>query len=430
MASDTEADRRRDDEIKVYGRAGSTEGYDVRDFLTRTVVEFDWIDLTCEDDCRSELGLNDLEALRFPIVEFPGGERLFGPRVREIADRLGWVTTPRYKEYDLSIYGAGPAGLSAAVYAASEGLRTVLIERHAVGGQAGTSSLIENYMGFPQGISGASLAERARQQAVKFGAELIMMGEGIEAEFRENRIHVRMADGSRMVAKSNICATGVEYRRLGVDNEDRFLGAGLFYGAGAAEAPYCLGDDVYVVGGGNSAGQAVMHFADHARKVTMLVRGGSLAESLSSYLIDRIEQSENVDVIYNVEVSGIAGDDTLEEIRLRSLIDKSEDAVVTRRLFVCIGGVPNTEWAKDTDIIRDRAGYLITGSDLLKRGLPPGCWTLDRQPSFLETSVPGSFAVGDVRHSSIKRVASAVGEGAMAVSFVHRYLEEAHAQTR
>ena len=172
--------------------------------------------MTCEDDCRGMLGLSDFEALRFPVVEFPGGERLFGPRVREIADRLGWVTTPRYKEYDLSIYGAGPAGLSAAVYAASEGLRTVLIERHAVGGQAGTSSLIENYMGFPQGISGAALAERARQQAVKFGAELIMMGEGLEAEFRENRIHVRMADGSRMVAKSNICATGVDYRRLGV----------------------------------------------------------------------------------------------------------------------------------------------------------------------------------------------------------------------
>lgn len=430
MASDTETDALRDDGIKVYGRAGSTEGYDVRDFLTRTVVEFDWVDLTCEDDCRSELGLDDFEALRFPVVEFPGGERLFGPKVREIADRLGWVTTPRYKEYDLSIYGAGPAGLSAAVYAASEGLRTVLIERHAVGGQAGTSSLIENYMGFPQGISGASLAERARQQAVKFGAELIMMGEGVEAAFRDNRIHVRMADGSRMVAKSNICATGVEYRRLGVDNEDRFLGAGLFYGAGAAEAPYCLGEDVYVVGGGNSAGQAVMHFADHARKVTMLVRGGSLAESLSSYLIERIEKSQNVEVIFNVEVSGVDGNDTLEQIQLRSLVDQSEDKVATRRLFVCIGGVPNTEWAKDTDIIRDRAGYLITGPDLLERGLAPDCWTLDRQPHFLETSVPGSFAVGDVRRSSIKRVASAVGEGAMAVSFVHRYLEDAHARTR
>ena len=427
MAMDNTSHERGSDKIKVFGRAGSTEGYDVRDFLTRTVVAFDWIDLTCEDDCKAKLGLSDFEALRFPIVEFPGDERLFGPRVREIADRLGWVTTPRYKEYDLSIYGAGPAGLSAAVYAASEGLRTVLIERHAVGGQAGTSSLIENYMGFPTGISGAELAERARQQAVKFGAELIMMGEGVEAAFRDNRIHVRMADGSSMVAKSNICATGVEYRRLGVDSEDRFVGSGLFYGAGAAEAPYCLNENVYVVGGGNSAGQAVMHFADHARKVTMLVRGSSLAASLSSYLIERIQERSNVEVLYNVEVSALEGEDVLERIRLRSLIANTEEIVPTRRLFVCIGGIPNTEWAKDTDIIRDRSGYLLTGPDLLVEGRPPACWPLDRQPYFLETSVPGSFAVGDVRHGSIKRVASAVGEGAMAVSFVHRYLEEAHA---
>ncbi len=426
MATDRVSNENSGDEIKVYGRAGSTEGYDIRDFLARTVVAFNWVDLTCEDDCRSVLGLGDYEALRFPIVEFPDGERLFGPRVREIAHRLGWVTTPRYKEYDLSIYGAGPSGLSAAVYAASEGLRTVLIERHAVGGQAGTSSLIENYMGFPHGISGAALAERARQQAVKFGAELIMMGEGIKAEFRDNRIDVSMADGSRMVAKANICATGVEYRRLGVENEDRFLGAGLFYGAGAAEAPYCLREHVYVVGGGNSAGQAAMHLADHARNVTMLVRGASLAESLSSYLVDRIQRTANVDVLYNAEVSGLDGDENLEAIRVRSLTADTVSTVPARRLFVCIGGVPNTEWAKDTDIVRDRSGYLVTGPDLLHEGRPPACWRLERQPYYLETSVPGSFAVGDVRHGSIKRVASAVGEGAMAVSFVHRYLQETH----
>lgn len=411
-------------EIKVYGRAGSTEGYDIRDFLSRTVVEFEWTDLTCEDDCRNTLGLAELESLRFPIVEFPGGDRLFAPNVREIADRLGWVTTPRHKEYDVSIYGGGPAGLSAAVYAASEGLRTVLIERYAVGGQAGTSSLIENYMGFPEGISGAALAERARQQAVKFGAELIMMGEGIQAEFKDDRIHVRMADGGRMIAKSNICATGVEYRRLGVADEARFLGAGLFYGAGVAEAPYCLDKEVFVVGGGNSAGQAVMHFADFARKVTMLVRGGSLADSLSQYLIERIEERSNVEVLYNVEVTGVAGEETLRAITLKDLETSATRAVDATRLFVCIGGTPNTDWAKDTVIMRDRAGYLITGPGLLEKGVPPTCWPLDRQPYYLETSVPGSFAVGDVRHSSIKRVASAVGEGAMAISFVHRYLEE------
>lgn len=413
-------------EVKVFGRAGSTIGYEVRDFLSRTVVEFEWVDLTCEEDCRKILGLRDFEALRFPVVDLPTGERLFAPSVREIADRLGWVQRPRYSEYDVSIYGAGPAGLSAAVYAASEGLRTVLIERHAVGGQAGTSSLIENYMGFPEGVSGAALAERARQQAVKFGAELIMMSEGVEASFKDNRIHVRMADGEKLTAKSNICATGVEYRRLGVADEERYLGSGLFYGAGAAEAPYCLREEVFVVGGGNSAGQAVMHLADFAQKVTMLIRGKSLAETLSQYLADRIAEKSNVEVIYEVEIAGLDGDRMLQSMTLRDMASGDERTVDVTRLFVCIGGVPNTDWAAQTDIMRDGAGYLITGTDLVESGTLPSCWSLERQPYHLETSVPGSFAIGDVRHGSIKRVASAVGEGAMAVSFVHRFLEENH----
>ena len=221
--------------------------------------------------------------------------------------------------------------------------------------------MIENYMGFPDGISGAALAERARQQAVKFGAELIMMGEGVKAHFENDRIHVNLADGGQLIAKSNICATGVEYRRLGVDNEDRFLGLGLFYGAGVAEAPYCLNEDVFVVGGGNSAGQAVMRLAEFAQKVTMLVRGGSLAETLSEYLIKRIEERPNVEVIYNVGVDGLDGDETLRKMTLKDLNTAEIREVDVSRLFVCIGGVPNTEWAKDTAIIRDRAGYLITG---------------------------------------------------------------------
>lgn len=413
-------------EVKVFGRAGSTIGYEVRDFLSRTVVEFEWVDLTCEEDCKQILGLRDFEDLRFPVVDLPTGQRLFAPSVREIADRLGWVQRPRYSEYDVSIYGAGPAGLSAAVYAASEGLRTVLIERHAVGGQAGTSSLIENYMGFPEGVSGAALAERARQQAVKFGAELIMMSEGVEASFKDNRIHVRMADGEKLIAKSNICATGVEYRRLGVSDEERFLGSGLFYGAGAAEAPYCLKEEVFVVGGGNSAGQAVMHLADFAQKVTMLIRGKSLAETLSQYLADRIAEKPNVEVIYEVEITGLEGDRVLQSMTLKDRASGDERVVDVTRLFVCIGGVPNTDWAAQTDIMRDRAGYLMTGTDLVESGALPSCWSLERQPYYLETSVPGSFAIGDVRHGSIKRVASAVGEGAMAVSFIHRFLEENH----
>lgn len=223
--------------VKLYGQPNSASAYEIRDFLSRSVVEFDWIELTNDQDCDRELRVSTLSDVSLPVVKFPDGTQLFAPTIREIAQRLGWVTQPKFKEYDLSIYGAGPAGLSAAVYAASEGLRTVLIERHAVGGQAGTSSLIENYMGFPEGISGADLAERARQQAVKFGIELLLLREGMKSEFRDNRIYTDMADGSKMVARANICATGIEYRRLNLPNEDQFLKVGLFYGAGASEAP-------------------------------------------------------------------------------------------------------------------------------------------------------------------------------------------------
>ncbi|HEV7252028.1 MAG TPA: FAD-dependent oxidoreductase [Mesorhizobium sp.] len=410
--------------VRLFGQAHSAEAYAIRDFLMRSVVEFEWIELTCDDDCHEQLGLPELANVRLPVVELPDRARLFAPSLREIADRLGWVTQPRLREYDLSIYGAGPAGLSAAVYAASEGLRVVLIERHAVGGQAGASSMIENYMGFPRGIGGADLAERARQQAVKFGCELLMMREGIKAEFRDNRIYVDMADGSKMVARANICATGVEWRRLDLPNERRFLGVGLYYGAGASEAPMCGGEHVYVVGGGNSAGQAVMHLAEHAARVTMLVRGPDLAASLSTYLIERIAKTPNVEVAYNVEVVALEGDEGLRRVGLMDGESGDGHWIDTRRLFVCIGGVPHTEWAKDTGIARDRNGFLITGPDLLRDGRRPETWSLERTPFFLETSVPGSFAAGDVRHNSVKRVASAVGEGAMAVTFAHRYLAE------
>jgi thioredoxin reductase (NADPH) len=418
--------------VKLYGQPNSAAAYEIRDFLNRSVVEFDWIELTSDQDCNLELSLSTLSDIRLPVVEFPDGSQLFAPSIREIAQRLGWVTQPKFKEYDLSIYGAGPAGLSAAVYAASEGLRTVLIERHAVGGQAGTSSLIENYMGFPEGISGADLAERARQQAVKFGIELLLLREGIKSEFRDNRIYTDMADGSKMIARANICATGIEYRRLNLPNEDQFLKVGLFYGAGASEAPLCGGEHVFIVGGGNSAGQAAMYLSRYAEKVTMLIRGDTLAATLSQYLVERITQKSNIEVLFQAQVTRLAGDASLQQIeithgrdsRSERLSQRSIQTIDTQRLFVCIGGAPNTEWAKDTAIIRDQAGYLITGSDLLKAGRPPECWTLDRDPFFLETSVPGSFAAGDVRHGSVKRVASAVGEGAMAVTFVHKYLEE------
>ncbi len=410
--------------VHLFGQPQSAEAYALRDYLQRSVVAFDWVELSSDTDCQTHLGVSDLKNLRLPVVELPDGRRLFAPSLREVAGSLGWVTQPRFKEYDVSIYGAGPAGLSAAVYAASEGLRAVVIERNAVGGQAGSSSLIENYLGFPDGISGAELAERARQQASKFGIEFLMMREGIKAEFHDNRIHVDLADGSHLVARANICATGIEWRRLGLANESQFLGVGLYYGGGASEAPFCAGLDVVVVGGGNSAGQAVMNLAGHATKVTMIVRGKELTAGLSRYLVDRILSHPKIEVRYEAAVTKLEGNGTLQRVDITIHRDEATESLDTNKLFVCIGGKPNTEWAKDTQIVRDPAGYLVTGSDLLDQGRVPDFWPLQRVPYYLETSVPGSFAAGDVRHRAVNRVASAVGEGAMAVTFVHRYLSE------
>jgi thioredoxin reductase (NADPH) len=299
-----------------------------------------------------------------------------------------------------------------------------VIERDAVGGQAGSSSLIENYLGFPDGISGAELAERARQQASKFGIEFLMMREGVKAVFHDDRIHVDLADGSKLVARANICATGIEWRRLDIPDEAKFLGLGLYYGGGASEAPFCANQHVVVVGGGNSAGQAVMNLANYATKVTMIVRNKALTATLSRYLVDRILANPTVEVRYETEVTKLEGDNILRRIEITNRQEGKVERIDTSKLFVCIGGKPNTEWAKDTEIVRDGAGYIVTGPDLLDQGRPPECWKLKRMPYYLETSVPGSFAAGDVRHRAVNRVASAVGEGAMAVTFIHRYLTE------
>ena len=407
--------------VHLYGERRSRDAYAIRDFLTRSVVDFTWTTLATDEQCRSILGV-PLSAARLPVVDLPDGTRLSDPSLAEIATRLGWVEAPKLAEYDLSIYGAGPAGLSAAVYAASEGLRVVVVEREAVGGQAGCSSLIENYLGFPHGIAGADLAERARQQAVEFGAELLMMRAGVQGEFHDGRIHARLADGSTLVARSNICATGVEWRRLGLDREDELLGLGLYYGAGTSEAPECAGEQVFVVGGGNSAGQAVMNLAAHAARVTMLVRGADLSATLSSYLATRVMAQPNVDIRLNTRISALHGDDGLTGLTLEDSRTGESQDVAASRVFVCIGGSPDTDWAEATPIVRDRLGYLVTGPDLTASDL--AAWPLERHPFFLETSVPGSFAAGDVRQNSVKRVASAVGEGAMAVTFAHRYLSE------
>jgi thioredoxin reductase (NADPH) len=410
--------------VKILGKHGSALGYAIRDFLYRSGVPFEWVNLKTDEQARAKAGVEHLHDSRLPVCIFPDGTRMECPTIRQITEKLGWFKDPAHSEYDLAIYGAGPAGLSAAVYGASEGLRTILIERYAIGGQAGSSSKIENYLGFPEGISGAELAERARQQASRFGTEILLAREGVRAECTPRQIAGYLADGTKIVARTTICATGVEYRSLGLPNENQFLGAGLYYGAGASEATLAKGEDVYIVGGGNSAGQAAMHFAPVARKVTMIIRGDSLKSTLSQYLVDRIHAAPNVEVLTQTEVTALTGEQILQEITLHDRKTGQERRAKTHWLFVCIGGVPQTKWAEEVGLTRDEAGYLVTGPDLVLSGESPAKWPLDRNPYYLETNMPGLFAAGDVRHNSVKRVASAVGEGAMAVAFAHRYLSE------
>jgi thioredoxin reductase (NADPH) len=406
----------------MFGLAGSAAAYTLRDFLQRSSVEFDWIELSSEDDARRLAGANGVGDPRLPICVFPDGSRLESPSLESLAEKLGWYSRPSRSEYDVAIYGAGPAGLSAAVYAASEGLRTILIEKSAIGGQAGTSSRIENYLGFPEGISGAELAMRARDQASRFGAEILLVREGVRAEFSTGRGVGTLADGTTIVTCVGICATGIEYRRLDLANETRFHGKGVFYGAGVSEASLCAGADIFVVGGGNSAGQAAMHFSATARKVKLLIRGRQLSSTLSQYLEERISATPNIEVLPQSSVTELHGENHLEGITITDGETKSTRYEEARWVFVCIGGVPRTEWTANTDILVDEAGYLLTGPDLIVDGKLPAAWPLERQPYYVETSVPGAFAVGDVRHGSVKRVASAVGEGAMAVTFAHKYL--------
>jgi thioredoxin reductase (NADPH) len=410
--------------VKIFGKSGSAPAFAIRDFLYRSDVPFEWIELRGDDQAR-ETGFDGLHDRRLPVCVFSDGTRLECPTIRQITEKLGWFRDPSRSEYDIAIYGAGPAGLSAAVYGASEGLKTVVIERSAVGGQAGASPKIENYLGFPAGISGAELAERARDQACRFGAEILLGREGVRGEFSAGKRTGYLLDGTQIVARTAVCATGIEYNRLPLEEEARFRGTGVYYGAGASEASLCGGNEhVVIVGGGNSAGQAALHFSRVARRVTMVVRHDSLKSSISAYLADRIAAAANIEVVTNTRVTALSGNQSLEAVTLTNDRMGESRTIETRWLFVCIGGAPHTEWAAAAGVCRDTSGYLLTGPDLLQRGQRPAGWPLDREPYYLETNVPGLFAAGDVRHGSVKRCASAVGEGAMAVAFVHRYLSD------
>ncbi|MGZ4427091.1 MAG: FAD-dependent oxidoreductase [Nocardioidaceae bacterium] len=409
-------------ETRVVGHRWSARSFEVRDFLARNGVPYRWYDVSEAEAARLLAAAGLPGNAEIPVVVTPRGEALVAPSDAELAARVGLTVEPVGDFYDLVVVGGGPAGLGAAVYGASEGLRTVLVERTATGGQAGQSSRIENYLGFPDGISGAQLAERARRQAVRFGAEVISARDVSGVESRGAARVVRFADGGRIEAHTAILATGVSYRQLDAPGAAALTGRGVFYGAALTEAMSCADKDVYVVGGANSAGQAAIHFAQRSRTVTMLVRGPSLRDSMSSYLVDEVEATPNIVVRTSTTVVETHGTEHLEGLTLLDADTGEKESVDTQWLFVFIGAVPRTEWL-DGFVVRDEHGFVVAGPDLLVGGERPPDWTLERDPYHLETSVPGVFVAGDARADSVKRVASAVGEGAMAVLLVHRYLE-------
>jgi thioredoxin reductase (NADPH) len=408
-------------QTQVVGHRWSARSFEVRDFLARNSVPYRWLTVE-QPEGRRLLEAAGLDAASIPLVVTPAGDVLVDPGVEELAARVGLSTTPATDFYDTVIVGGGPAGLGAAVYAASEGLRMVLVERRATGGQAGQSSRIENYLGFPDGVSGAQLTDRARRQAHKFGAEILTTRNVTGLEVRGSSRVVRFGDGGEIAAHTVVLATGVAYNKLNVPGADRLTGLGVFYGSAATEAPACSGEDVHVVGGANSAGQAAVFLSRHARRVTLLVRADGLERSMSSYLIRQIRDTPNIEVRPHTQVVEAAGEEHLERIRLCDTRAGTVEEVDANYLFVFIGAAPCTDWL-DSVIQRDPEGFLLTGPELLVGGKRPAGWTLDRDPYYLEGSVPGIFAAGDARANSVKRVASAVGEGAMAIQLVHRYLE-------
>ncbi len=420
-------DHRSVPETKIVGHRWSARSSEVREFLARNQVPYRWYSSDEPEGQRllkaAGIEVVDGERLRLPVVVTPDGEALVEPSDAELASRVGLATTPSKDFYDLIVIGGGPAGLGAAVYGASEGLRTVLVERLATGGQAGQSSRIENYLGFPDGVSGAQLTDRARRQAAKFGAEVLTTRDVVGLEVHGSARSVRFADGSTIDAHTVILATGVSYRRLGAPGLDEMTGRGVYYGSALTEAAACSGQDVYIVGGANSAGQAAVYLSRGARSVTILVRGPSLERSMSFYLIQQISGISNISVRTCTEVIDAQGSDHLESLTLRNTATGETDTVSAQWLFLFIGAAPLTDWLDNT-VMRDDLGFVVSGPDLSVDGERPRGWNLDRLPYHLETSIPGVFVAGDARADSAKRVASAVGEGAMAVMLVHRYLEK------
>jgi thioredoxin reductase (NADPH) len=417
-----EEERRPVHVTKVVGHRWSARSSEVREFLARNQIAYRWYESEGPDGQRL-MEAAGADGLRLPVVITPDGQPLVEPTDAELASCVGLATTPSKDFYDLIVIGGGPAGLGAAVYGASEGLRTVLVERTATGGQAGQSSRIENYLGFPDGVSGAQLTERARRQATRFGAELLTTRDVISLDVQGSARTVRFADGGTIAAHTVILATGVSYRQLGAPGLDDMTGRGVYYGSTLTEAAACTGQDIYIVGGANSAGQAAVFLARHAKSVTILVRGVSLERSMSYYLIQQLREIGNISVRTCTEVIAAEGSDHLESLTLRDTATGATETASAQWLFLFIGAAPLTDWL-DGVVDRDERGFVVAGPDLSAEGDKPRGWELDRAPYHLETSVPGVFVAGDARAESAKRVASAVGEGAMAVMLVHRYLEK------
>jgi thioredoxin reductase (NADPH) len=412
--------------IRVLGTRWSPRSYELRDFLARNRVPYQWIDVEASaNDPETKRLLEALgpEASNLPIVLFPDGTKLLESVPSEVAQRVGLRTRAQTDFYDLAIVGGGPAGLAAAVYGASEGLKTVMIECDAPGGQAGMSSRIENYLGFPMGLSGGDLARRAVVQAQRFGVEILTPQEAVNVRTEGSYRFIKLKDGSEISCHALMIATGVQWRRLEAPGIDRLQGAGIYYGGGATEALSCKGELIYVIGGANSAGQAAMNFAKYAERVVIVVRGDSLSSTMSQYLIDQIKETPNIQIWPRASVSEAHGETHLEEISFLCSDSGKLERVPASAMFIFIGALPRTDWLAEV-IERDERGFILTGPDLIREGQRPKGWALDRDPFLLETNVPGLFAVGDVRHGSVKRVASGVGEGSVAVQFIHQYLSK------
>ena len=412
--------------IRVLGNRWSPDSHNVKDFLARNHVPYQWLDIeTAENDAEvRELVklLEDEDKKELPLVIFPNGVRLRRPSLSEVAENVGLKTRAAEAFYDLAIVGGGPAGLAAAVYGASEGLRTVMVEREAPGGQAGMSSRIENYLGFPSGLSGGDLARRAVVQARRFGVE-ILSAEATSIKLEGPYRLLKLANGAELSCHALLVATGVQWRKLDAPGVERLTGAGIYYGAAMTEAMSCKDEDVFVVGGANSAGQSALHFSRYARRVVMLVRGPSLASSMSQYLINQLKETKNIQIEFNSSIVEAHGENHLEAISVHCSTTNEVNRIPGNSLFIMIGAAPNTTWLADV-VERDERGFILSGPDLLRDGKRPKGWQLDRDPGLLETNVPGIFVVGDVRHGSVKRVASGVGEGSVAISFVHQYLSK------